>query len=450
VTIQSIPRLQLASIFAKEFSTSSRNRGDEYFRLHRVKIRTGSSAELSALVQGTEPYEVLLKLSENKLAISCGCPYFLDQGQTCKHLWAAILAADEQGHLGDATAANGTTLNRDESIDQASSGLFPTPIRIIRAGQAAPAIKPPPPPRPPPPPAWKAQLSRIAKVAASYRTEVSPWPAEKEIVYLLDVVASQAAGNVALTIATRERKKDGRGTTIPRPYPIHRSRIAALPHAEDRELLTILMGGDRYSSYGYLDSYDRSPTTFSLPSVTAQTILPKAVRTGRLLLYEKDENDKAPLRWDDGEPWRFVLEIRGSEMEGWQLRGGFRRGEERMGINEPLLAIPGGFLFTRERVAPLAEDETFPWIADLRNNKPMVISEEQREEFLSSLLCSPALPMLDLPEQLQYEEVTLSPRKCLKISQPGFSYKKDGMRAELSFEYEGHPVPEHALAGGIY
>ncbi len=77
-----------------------------------------------------------------------------------------------------------------------------------------------------------------------------------------------------------------------------------------------------------------------------------------------------------------------------------------MGINEPLLATPGGFLFTRERVAPLAEDETFPWIAGLRDNGPMVISEEQREEFFSSLLCSPALPMLDLPEQLQYEEVT--------------------------------------------
>ncbi len=103
-----------------------------------------------------------------------------------------------------------------------------------------------------------------------------------------------------------------------------------------------------------------------------------------------------------------------------------------MGINEPLLATPGGFLFTRERVAPLAEDETFPWIAGLRDNKPMVISEEQREEFFSSLLCSAALPMLDLPEQLQYEEVTPSPRKCLKISQPGFSYKKD--------RYEGRVV----------
>ena len=95
-----------------------------------------------------------------------------------------------------------------------------------------------------------------------------------------------------------------------------------------------------------------------------------------------------------------------------------------MGIDEPLLATPGGFLFTRERVARLAEDETFPWIAGLRNNGPIVFSEEEREEFFSSLICSPALPMLDLPEELQYEEVTLSPRKCLKISQPAFQLQE--------------------------
>ena len=96
------------------------------------------------MVKGSEPYEVLLKLSGSKLAISCTCPYFLDQGQTCKHLWAAILTADEQGYLADATAANGTTLDRHQRA-QASSGLFPAPIRIVRTAQAVTPIKPPPP-----------------------------------------------------------------------------------------------------------------------------------------------------------------------------------------------------------------------------------------------------------------------------------------------------------------
>jgi len=53
------PGLELPSILAKEFSVSSRNRGDEYFRLKRVKVHIGSSAEVSATVNGMEPYEVL-------------------------------------------------------------------------------------------------------------------------------------------------------------------------------------------------------------------------------------------------------------------------------------------------------------------------------------------------------------------------------------------------------
>ena len=38
----------------------------------------------------------------------------------------------------------------------------------------------------------------------------------------------------------------------------------------------------------------------------------------------------------------------------------------------------------------------------------------------------------------------------LRIFQPRLSYKKDGMRAELSFEYEGRAIEEHAAVRGIY
>jgi hypothetical protein len=427
-------RLELASILAKGFGISSRKRGDEYFRLNRVKVRAGSSTELSAVVTGSEPYEVLLKFSGSKLAVSCTCPHFLDHGQACKHLWAAILTADKESFLADASSAKGITLDQ-------GSGLRPATVIITQTSPAVTPIKPPPPP------SWKTQMGRVVSVAASYRKEASPWPAHKEIFYLLDVPKSQVARRAVLTIATGERKKEGGWKSIPRPFQIHRDGIAGLPGLEDRELLSMLLGGEQYSSYGYLESYDRGSSTFSLASVTAETILPRVVRTGRCLLpLAHDETDKTPLRWDDGEPWKFVLEVRGDQREGWQLSGSFRRGPERMGIDEPLVVVRGGFLFTRERVARLAEDETFPWIGGLSNNNTIVFSEEEREEFFSHLICSPALPLLDLPQELQYEEVTLSPRKCLKISQNRFNQ----MRAELWFEYGARSVAAKDVARGTY
>jgi hypothetical protein len=435
-------RLELASILAKGFGTSSRKRGEEYFQLKRVKVRVGSATELSAVVKGSEPYEVLLKFSGSKLAVSCTCPHFLDQGQACKHLWASILTADEQNYLADAISAKGITHNPGQIAGDQGSDLPPAAVIITPARPAVTPIK-----SPPSVPNWKMQMGRVVSVAASYRKEASPWPAQKEIVYLLDVPKSQVARSVVLTIATGERKKEGGWKSIPRPFSIHRDRIGGLPLLEDRELLSILLGGEQYSAYGYLESYDRGPTTFSLSSVTAQTILPRVLGTGRCLLpLAQNETDKSPLQWDDGEPWRFVLEVRGSRTEGWQLSGSFRRGPQRMGIDEPLLVVPGGFLFTRERVAKLAEDETFPWIAGLNNNNAVVFSEEEREEFFSHLICSPALPLLDLPGELQYEEVTLSPRKCLKISRNRY----DQMRAELWFEYGARSVAAKDMVRGTY
>ena len=157
-------RPELASILAKGFDFSSRKRGDEYFRRNRVKVRAGSSTELSATVKGSEPYQVLLKVSGSKLAVSCTCPYFLDHGQACKHLWAAILTADKEGFLADASSAKGITH---------ATGLRPAPVIITRTGPAVTPIKPPPPP------SWKTQMGRVVSVAASYRKEASPWPAHK-------------------------------------------------------------------------------------------------------------------------------------------------------------------------------------------------------------------------------------------------------------------------------
>ena len=155
-------RLELASILAKGFGISSRRRGDEYFRLKRVKVRAGSSTELSAVVKGSERYEVLLKFSGSNLAVSCTCPHFLDQGQACKHLWAAILTADEQNYLADASSAKGITHGPSQITDDQGSDLPPAPVIIKPERPAVTPIK-----SPPSVPSWKIQMGRVVSVAAS-------------------------------------------------------------------------------------------------------------------------------------------------------------------------------------------------------------------------------------------------------------------------------------------
>jgi superfamily II DNA or RNA helicase len=441
-------RAQLPSILAKGFSVASRDRGEEYFVGRRVKIHTGSPSEISALVQGSELYDVSLKWSNGKLTAECDCPFFEEHGNLCKHIWATILEADERGHLSDVA--------KPVAPEQVTSAPTVQPDKTGRVERIVPfqdiqqAARISPPIRLP---TWKTQLSRMVETPASDRAGGPTWPAHSGLVYILDVAKSSATGGLVLGTASRGRDKDGGWRDIPKPCPMPRSRIQAVPLEEDREILTLLIGADPYQSYGYYGYYDRGPDAFSLSPMMAQTLLPRVLETGRCFLpFAQGELDKPPLHWDDGEPWRFVLEIRGSQQNGWQLTGEFRRGELRMAVNEPLLATTGGILVMRDSVARLADDDTPAWIEGLRKNGSIVIPDEEREEFLGSLLGSPALPELDLPEELRYEEVVVRPRPCLKISAPAKNYGRINprMTAELSFEYEGHSVAEKGPPRGIY
>ena len=436
-------RPPIASILAKQFSAFIRERGQQYFREHRVKIRTGSPQALEAEVRGSEAYIVRLTTAGDRLQMACDCPFYYDKGQHCKHMWAAILAADEQGYLSEVTAL----AERNGSERQRSEGFGSE-----RQGHERSATRSAPLPRPP---AWKSQLNRMALGAPPQHVEEVPWLAGTELVFLVDIPKSRATGTIVLTIGRREPGKGDRKLHDPKPYLVDPARIARLPLAEDRELLAMLMGGTAYDPFGGYPASERGTNTFSLSPVVAETLLAHIVATGRCFLpFDKDEPNKAPLQWDDGEPWRFLIEVTGNLTDGWRMEGSFRRNAEKMRVDEVVVEARGGFLITRTHVARLAEvansDVGFPWIGDFRNYGAITIPEQEREEFFSSLLCSPALPALDLPAVWRYEEVTIAPRKCLRIYQPRLSYKRGGMRAELSFDYEGRLVDENEAVRGFY
>lgn len=369
--------------------------------------------------------------------MSCECPHFVDHGVACKHLWATLLTAAEQGHLSEIPADSKVDLDNGNQVFSSSDR-----IHLIQQSNE---------PLPAPLPAWKTQLSRIAETAAPSRITAPSWPARAEIAYILDAARSDTMGSLVLAIASRTRGKDDEWKNIPKPCPISRGRISVLPLAEDREILTVLIGGNPYPSYGYYDGYDRGVDSFWLSPLMAKTLLPRVLQTGRCFLpFERDEMENQPLAWDDGEPWRFVLEVGGSQSQGWQVTGSFRRAEQRLSVKDPLLATRG-FLVTRDRVARLAEEDAFAWIVDLRKSGALVVPEKDREEFLGSLLHAPALPTLDLPEEWKYEEVSFSPRPCLKIFAPSSRGGRNGrMKAELSFDYDGRPVQEKMAARGVY
>lgn len=79
-----------------EFSTPIRSRGQHYYHADRVKVASmtiGNEAVFK--VRGSQVYDVRLRYNDsNNLVRTCTCPYF-GSGSDCKHIWAAILEAED-------------------------------------------------------------------------------------------------------------------------------------------------------------------------------------------------------------------------------------------------------------------------------------------------------------------------------------------------------------------
>src|SRR5207302_7217262 len=150
--------------------------------------------------------------------------------------------------------------------------------------------------------------------------------------------------------------------------------------------------GTQYYGYGSSASYFRVPASCPVTHPLAASIVPRALRTGRCYLRESAESeDLTALAWDEGGAWQFKLAMRRHPDGGWTVSGVLHRREERMDLAAAVLVTQGGLVFTRDRVAALAEGTPFEWVLHLRKAGHIQAPEKDRDEPLAALLCSPGL-----------------------------------------------------------
>ena len=168
--------------------------------------------------------------------------------------------------------------------------------------------------------------------------------AKRLLVYVLDVAATQSHNQVVIDLARRQRKPTGEwGPLRPWWYAPRAAHVKYDP--EDRLLLALLdeahHGTSSYgASTGGSAGNGTAPTTSSTASPARAAsdlrgirrfvlrkdqagLVERLAKTGRLRLRRTEGEDDPPtMRWDDGQPWRFCLDIR-TEAGGkrWAWRG---------------------------------------------------------------------------------------------------------------------------------
>ncbi|MGA8349219.1 MAG: DEAD/DEAH box helicase [Isosphaeraceae bacterium] len=290
--------------------------------------------------------------------------------------------------------------------------------------------------------------------------------AKRLLVYVLDVAATQGHNQVVIDLARRQRKPTGEwGPLRPWWYAPRAAHVKYDP--EDRLLLALLdeahHGTSSHGAYtGGSAGNGTAPSTSSTAGLGRAAgdlrgirrfilrkdqagLVERLAKTGRLRLRRTEGEDDPPtMRWDDGQPWRFYLDIR-TEAGGkrWAWRGGLRRGDNRMDLAEPLVLLPGLLVLGVGRAARFDDLGVMSWILRLRYEKEITFVEPQQDLMLGRILAETRVPPLELIESIRLEEIVARPRPCLTLRSPrqNWGMAADKLLGDLEFDYDGAIIP---------
>lgn len=407
--------MTISQKLAYHFERRAQFRGQDLFAKGAVHVRMATPYVLEADVQGSRLYKVGLRFIEGRLYVECTCPYFGDEGP-CKHLWAAILTADDRGAL--AATERQRSLQMRDVLPEADG------VGGDSAGLATP---------PPQPPLWSEQLGAIERQIQQKQPPAPDLPSEFAIQYVVGRNAYEYTDSLGLEVYVRSRKKNGEWSVL-RDFRITADQVAALPDATDVEILSSLLGatnmysvsGEAFGSGGHR----------RLATPLAQRLVPLMARAGRLMAKMGAlPSERVPIEWDDGPPWQLWLELRQDEYDQWMIKGSLRREGERMDVADSPVMAAAGFAFANGKVARLEQPEALPWIDRLREFKWIPFPDRERDQVMGRLLASPMLPHLETDEALRFEQRQGSPRIGLRIAQKREMWGEEYFQARLQFEY---------------
>src|SRR5271165_5835787 len=203
--------MSLSTKLAANFTKNVRKRGEDYYYKGRVMIHEGSQSELTACVRGSGFYEVQFAWRDNRLAVWCDCPHFVDQGAPCKHLWATTLAADQRQYLTAAASADNLILDLDalgadvldgRDYHDGDEELYAEDGTAPNLSSRSPAVVWNP--AKPIPPDWRKQLGEVFPPR-----DRTAWRSKLEILYVVDVAKNVHGGDLLLSLQSRNRKANG-------------------------------------------------------------------------------------------------------------------------------------------------------------------------------------------------------------------------------------------------
>ena len=389
-----------------------------------MRLVRATPREIQAVVRGSGSYQVEIGIgNEGELTVYCTCPYAQEAG-SCKHIWATLLEADARGSLSPALQA--PLAAPDDSA------------RSSRAARTAP---------------WQQRLDRMRMALTDPRPkpEAQGWPADRRVVYIVDVPGTLAGNGLVLELGTQRRLKDG-SWDRPRQFSFAAERWLQVPEEADRRVAQMLIGARSEASY-----HGAAPSRrFVIPETAFDTTLRAICETGRChLRREAGEEHPESLAWDDGDPWRLELALGRPDDDdrrgGFRLTGQLRRGDEVRALADAALLLESGLAFLDGRVGRFEHGGAFALVSELRADGPLSVTARDVPRLLESLYALPRLPAVSLAPELEITELRPAPTPRLTVQAP---VSRGGgahmLPVALSFRYGDVEISAERPEGAVY
>lgn len=445
---------------AHDFSSAVRAKGNAYARSRRVRVLTSKPDRAEFSVRGSDydPYTILLGIvPPGTLQAACSCPY-ADDGQLCKHIWAALIHAESQG---TPVLRSQPTSTRWRDFDELDKELFPdgdtfleydvdeddydTDEDVFEPMGSQPASRLPSPQPSQPVARWKSALNGCLAQGDGPGLHDSQ---SATIEYAINVDRSMSASK--LVVETFSVRGTSTGEQVAAPFLLNYAEQDRQLSPESQAIVSMLREVDPsfrnnaqpgYNRYAYSGYDGRSHA--AIPGFQETAVLQQLCRTGHLrwILSKGASLLAAPvLRWDDGPPYTLRLVGRqDGKKKQWLITAELVR--PGAGPDEPAIPLSAAVAVFHEsvllpdRVVRANFRDQQKWVGAFRREERLVVPFADREDFVTAVWGSPRPPELALPPELMLRQETVPPVPRLVVVPAPAGAPPKRLPAHVEFQY---------------
>jgi len=437
--------MKLAELLKDRFRGDIRFRGEQYLKKEQIELVHVAADAVFALITDVEEFQTQLHREDNELKMECSCSNRSSSQQSCKHLWATLLLVDESRILSGSArpgfvppfvtdSAAGRALQYEDDADEWDDEFDESPYlspASMRGIDTLPVRE------------WEAKLRKIRSNQSRIFEAGNENPRERQVFYEIDLTESRKQNQFVLMVMQQQRRTNGQWGKL-KPLKVRSEQLSLMPSETDRQIMATLIGGiaDRGNWFNQQADMQTSSHRFTLPTQLSRLLLPRLCETKRFRLQDAD----TPLSWDQGPDWHMVMRVvQDDQDKNWNVESLLERDNQRLNKSQIDLIVPGGYVVACNQIATVQDTGLTEWLPLFANGENISVPDGEENDLVDTLLDMPSLPELELPEELQLQEVHADPKPLLTLKAPGGKrWKHDIVCGMVAFDYLGQQLPAHS------